>query len=132
MVTSEKCESHLSEPCNRMAVNLRLSLLRLRQKINFRLMRILLVFLYMAITASVLIYHFQSASEPLEELVVAEVKGARASRGAEFILTGGQDEDFRRNGFQVSKLTHFLCNLLRLETGHKTIMKGRSFTSTEI
>ena len=84
-----------------MGLNLRLSLLRLRQKINFRLMRILLVFLYMAITASVLIYHFHSASEPLEELVVAEVKGARLSRGAEFILTGGQDEDFRRNGFQV-------------------------------
>ena len=84
-----------------MGLNLRLSLLRLRQKINFRLMRILLVFLYMTITASVLIYHFHSASEPLEELVVAEVKGARPSRGAEFILTGGQDEDFRRNGFQV-------------------------------
>ena len=48
-----------------MGLNLRLSLLRLRQKINFRLMRILLVFLYMAITASVLIYHFHSASEPL-------------------------------------------------------------------
>lgn len=94
-----------------MGLNLRLSLLRLRQKINFRLMRILLVFLYMAITASVLIYHFHSASEPLEELVVAEVKGARLSRGAEFILTGGQDEDFRRNGFQVpTTSSQILCS----------------------
>jgi len=84
-----------------MGLNLRLSLLRLRQKINFRLMRILLVFLYMAITASVLIYHFHSASEPLEELVVVEGGRERmGSRGAEFVLTGGQDEDFRRNGFQ--------------------------------
>ena len=84
-----------------MGLNLRLSLLRLRQKINFRLMRILLVFLYMAITASVLVYHFHSASEPLQELGVAKVKkGAKPSRRAEFILTGGQDEDFRRNGFQ--------------------------------
>ena len=96
-----------------MGLNLRLSLLRLRQKINFRLMRILLVFLYMAITASVLIYHFHSASEPLEELVVAEVKGARPSRGAEFILTGGQDEDFRRNGFQVTA-SKFYTHLLQI------------------
>lgn len=89
-----------------MGLNLRLSLLRLRQKINFRLMRILLVFLYMAITASVLIYHFHSASEPLEELVVAEGGRERmGSRGAEFVLTGGQDEDFRRNGFQVRSST---------------------------
>ena len=62
-----------------MGLNLRLGLLRLRQKINFRLMRILLVFLYMAITASVLIYHFHSASEPLEELVVVE--GGRERMG---------------------------------------------------
>ena len=89
-----------------MGLNLRLSLLRLRQKINFRLMRILLVFLYMAITASVLIYHFHSASEPLEELVVVEGGRERmGSRGAEFVLTGGQDEDFRRNGFQVRSST---------------------------
>ena len=89
-----------------MGLNLRLGLLRLRQKINFRLMRILLVFLYMAITASVLIYHFHSASEPLEELVVVEGGRERmGSRGAEFVLTGGQDEDFRRNGFQVSSST---------------------------
>ena len=83
-----------------MGLNLRLSLLRLRQKINFRLMRILFVFLYM--TVSVVVYHFHSASEPLQELGVAKVKkGAKPSRRAEFILTGGQDEDFRRNGFQV-------------------------------
>ena len=89
-----------------MGLNLRLGLLRLRQKINFRLMRILLVFLYMAITASVLIYHFHSASEPLEELVVVEGDRERmGSRGAEFVLTGGQDEDFRRNGFQVRSST---------------------------
>ena len=111
---------------------MRLSLLRLRQKINFRLMRILLVFLYMAITASVLIYHFHSASEPLEELVVAEVKGARPSRGAEFILTGGQDEDFRRNGFQVMPVFKVymytfpaIRRNLKLDTW-KTICKGHS------
>ena len=89
---------HLSEPSNRMGLNLRLSFLRLHQKINFR---ILLLFLYIAITTSVLVYHFNSASKRLQELLVAEVKGAKPSRGAEFILVGGQDEDFRRNGFQV-------------------------------
>ena len=80
-----------------MGLNLRLSFLRLHQKINFR---ILLLFLYIAITTYVLVYHLNSASKRLE-LVVAEVKGGKPSRGAEFILTGGQDEDFRRNGFQV-------------------------------
>ena len=41
-----------------------------------------------------------------EELVVAEGGRERmGSRGAEFVLTGGQDEDFRRNGFQVRSST---------------------------
>lgn len=82
-----------------MAPPLRLSLLQLRQKINFRLMRMVVVVLYMAVTATVLLYHFHSSSLPLEELVVGE-EGAEVPRGEGFVVVGGQPEDFRRNGFQ--------------------------------
>ena len=82
-----------------MAPPLRLSLLQLRQKINFRLMRMVVVVLYMAVTATVLLYHFHSSGLPLEELVVGE-EGAEVPRGEGFVVVGGQPEDFRRNGFQ--------------------------------
>jgi hypothetical protein len=86
-----------------MGLRLRLGLLQLRQRVNFRLLRLLLVLLYMAITASVLIYHFHSPAAPLEELLVDSTVdgGAKGPPAAGFLLVGGQPLDFRRNGFQV-------------------------------
>ena len=93
-----------------MGLNLRLSLLRLRQKINFRGVRILLVFIYMAVTASVLVYHFHTAGEVLEE----EEQGARGAGhggqgvlplGQGFLMVGGSQADFRKAGVQVRDLT---------------------------
>ena len=96
-----------------MGLNLRLSLLRLRQKINFRGVRILLVFIYMAVTASVLVYHFHTAGEVLEE----EEQGARGAAlagqgGHGFLLVGGSQTDFRKAGGQVTDATLRVFSIL--------------------
>ena len=52
-----------------MGVQLRLCLLRLRQKFNFRLFRLLMVLSYVAITILVVVYHFSSDKEGRYTLV---------------------------------------------------------------
>jgi len=81
-----------------MGFNLRLSLMRVRQRINFRLLRILLVFVYIIVTGMVLVYHFNSPNAPLEELIGASHEHGDASD--KFVLVGGLKKDFRRDGFQ--------------------------------
>jgi hypothetical protein len=73
-----------------------------RQRINFRLLRIFLVFVYILVTGMVLVYHFNSPAQSGEELVVGE---GHAHHGASdlFALVGGLHTDFRRDGFQVSR-----------------------------
>ena len=85
-----------------MGLNLRLSLLRVRQRINFRLLRILLVFVYIIVTGMVLVYHFNSTETPLEELLVGDIH-EHAGKSDKFVLVGGLQKDFRRDGFQVTQ-----------------------------
>ena len=85
-----------------MGFNLRLSLMRVRQRINFRLLRILLVFVYIIVTGMVLVYHFNSPNAPLEELIGASHEHGDASD--KFVVVGGLKKDFRRDGFQVNQV----------------------------
>ena len=57
-----------------MGVQLRLCLLRLRQKFNFRLFRLLMVLSYVAITILVVVYHFSSDKEGKYTLVSSWTK----------------------------------------------------------
>ena len=75
-----------------MGLNLRLSLLRVRQRINFRLLRILLVFVYLIVTGMVLVYHFNSPNAPLEELLVGD-SHEHGLASDKFVLVGGLQKD---------------------------------------
>jgi len=79
-----------------MGSNLRLSLLRIRQRINFRLLKILVIFLYMVTTVCVLVYHFHSATETLAGV---GLEGGRL-HSTHFILVGGHTQDFRKDKAQ--------------------------------
>ena len=83
-----------------MGLNLRLSLLRVRQRINFRLLRIFLVFVYILVTGLVVVYHFNTPAQNIEELIVSGSRAQGASSD-KFVLVGGLQKDFRRDGFQV-------------------------------
>ena len=54
-----------------MAVNLRLATLRLRQKLNFRLVKLLLLVIYLAATLSFVVYNFSgNQGNGMEEFLV--------------------------------------------------------------
>ena len=80
-----------------MSFNLRLCLLRARQKLNFRLVRILAVVLYLIFMATFLLQRGQT----LDEFLV-EPTGPHQQVKHRFAAVGGLQKDFRKQGAAMS------------------------------
>ena len=77
----------------RMGFNIRLCFLRARQKLNFRLVRLLAVVLYLIFMATFLLQRGQT----LEELAVEPTQAYQQVRDR-FAAVGGLQKDFRKDG----------------------------------
>jgi len=76
--------------------------MNLRQKLNFRLLRLLTILIYAVGMVLVIVHHFRNAKDPLEELLVDD--GTRILDPAKYVEIGQANKDFRRNGFQDTSI----------------------------
>ena len=92
-----------------MGLNLRLLSLKLRQRLNFSLLRLLLLIFYIVLTASFVIYNLPGrignslSGDPggkEAEYQVQETENVDRVRDR-FHAVGGLQQDFRRDGAQV-------------------------------
>jgi len=77
-----------------MSINLRLQLLRLRQKVNLRIFRIITIVIYFIITAYVLV---KLAGTPEVFDIASGDSAAELTGNGKFIVVGGQLVDFRKD-----------------------------------
>ena len=92
-----------------MSLNLRLVTLKLRQKLNFRLVRLLAVAAYILLTASFVLYNMSGggggvAGNGVAEYQVEDTESADSVKDR-FHAVGGLQQDFRKEGAHVGQ--HF-------------------------
>ena len=90
-----------------MSLNLRLVTLKLRQKLNFRLVRLLAVAAYILLTASFVLYNMSGggggvASNGVAEYQVEDTESADSVKDR-FHAVGGLQQDFRKEGAHVGQ-----------------------------
>ena len=90
-----------------MSLNLRLVTLKLRQKLNFRLVRLLAVAAYILLTASFVLYNMSGggggggvAGNGVAEYQVEDTESADSVKDR-FHAVGGLQQDFRKEGAHV-------------------------------
>ena len=95
-----------------MGLNLRLLSLKLRQTLNFRLVKLLLLLFYLAATASFVIYHFAGTVDPAAGEYEVEQTAAGQSVRDRFLVVGGMTQDFRQKDTQnVSFISRYTNKL---------------------
>ena len=89
-----------------MSLNLRLVSLKLRQKLNFRLVRLLAVAAYILLTASFVLYNMSGgggvAGNGVAEYQVEDTESADSVKDR-FHAVGGLQQDFRKEGAHVGQ-----------------------------
>ena len=90
-----------------MSLNLRLVTLKLRQKLNFRLVRLLAVAAYILLTASFVLYNMSGggggvAGNGVAEYQVEDTESADSVKDR-FHAVGGLQQDFRKEGAHVGQ-----------------------------
>ncbi|XP_023337837.1 probable N-acetylgalactosaminyltransferase 9 [Eurytemora carolleeae] len=82
-----------------MMTRMRLMMMNWRMKINFRLIRLFMIFIYIIGTVLVIVHQFEASSRPREELMLGQIHPKNLDP-SKFIVVGESMKDFRRGGFQ--------------------------------